>query len=529
MSKVQLNLLRMLIVLTMVAMMVYSNRGLEFASPPYYLALAYLLFNLLCFLFLPRSIYLGTIFHYLLIIIDIVVVTTAMYLTSGFESDFYLIYFLVIFISSVGGDVRSCFYTALIAAVLYAWIYSRGRFDMSLLQSRFLVRIPFFLVFAFYTSFWAERVRRANEEKRLLEKFNLRLKEQVDLAIQKLADVSRFSESLTRSIRSGIIAIDNEKRIVLFNPYAREVLKFEGNPINRFIDELDPLAPIAMILKQTLNEHIELRREVVEIVVGSEPKKLGLASALLRDHNNKITGSMVLFTDLTEVFKLQERLKRSEHLAHIGEMASWVAHEIRNPLSTIQGFSELLARQDDPKKRREYLSKIKEGTKRIDNIITDILYLAKDRPKTLEPVSLNQVLVVVAEDVKALKGFDVKLNPPSELVVIHGHRDRLTRVFENLIINSIEAEAKTIEVDLGTEEMDALVTIRDDGVGMTEEEKRLAFTPFHTTKEKGTGLGLAIVEKIIVEDHRGRIECDSKKGEGTTFRIYLPLEGGQSG
>lgn len=525
MSKLRINLLRMVIILAMVVMIIYSDRGLEFGSIPYYIVLCYFLFNLLSFITLPMDFYLSNIFHYILIVTDITVITSVMYLTSGFESDFYLIYFLVIFISSIGGEARSSFYTAIIAAILYAWIYSRGHFGPSLLESRFLVRIPFFLIFAFYTGFWAENVRRTTEEKRRIEEFNLRLKQQVDHAIQKLADVSRFSENLMRSIRSGIIAIDTEHRIALFNPFARDLLKIEENPLGKPIEWIETLAPLARFLKETLNRENEYHRKEVEVLVGRERKKLGLSTAILRDHNDETTGSMAIFTDITEFSKLQERVRRSEHLAHIGEMASWVAHEIRNPLHTIQGFSELISRQDDHEKRKDYLSKIKEGVRRIDNIITDILYLAKTRPESLEPVNLNQVLVVVCEDIKALKDFDIDLEVPSELVVIRGNRDRLARVFENLVLNSIEANARKVVVELKTGDRDASILIEDDGDGMSEDELKQAFIPFHTTKEKGTGLGLAIVEKIIVEDHKGKIDCESEKGKGTIFRVSLPIGG----
>ncbi|HIE06118.1 MAG TPA: hypothetical protein EYP58_04885, partial [bacterium (Candidatus Stahlbacteria)] len=320
MTKLQINLLRMLIILTMVLMMVYSDRGLEFASLPYYIALAYLLFNLVCFLILSQDFYLSMLFQYLLIVIDIAIITLTMYLTSGFQSDFYLVYFLVIFVSSIGGQVKGSFYTAAVIAIIYAWIYSRGDLNL-LLDSRFLIRLPFFLIVAFYTSLWAGNVRKATIEKRQLEEFNIRLKEQIDSAIAQFEEVSRFSENLMRSVGSGVIAVNNDIRIVLFNPYAEEILSIKAKDvIYKPITDIDCLTPIADVLRQTLNEHRELRREILDIRIDEKDRKLGFSTSILKDRTDSPAGSMMLFTDLTNVFELQAKLKRSEHLAHIGEM-----------------------------------------------------------------------------------------------------------------------------------------------------------------------------------------------------------------
>ena len=235
-----------------------------------------------------------------------------------------------------------------------------------------------------------------------------------------------------------------------------------------------------------------------------------------------MSGCVAIFRDLSEIRALEEKLKQTERLSYLGKMASWVAHEIRNPLTAIGGFAQLLETADDKEKIKLFSSEINKGTQRINNIIDDILAFARTkRNVAYANINLKKLIESITSsltDIKISIGGD---KPPT----IKGEIDSIRRLYINLINNSIEAmdENGRLEINF-TQDSDYYITeIIDNGRGISKQDMKKLFTPFYTTRQRGTGLGLSIVKKII-DEHQGKIEIESNKGKGTRVRVYLPKE-----
>ncbi|OIU71934.1 PAS domain S-box protein [Rossellomorea aquimaris] len=223
---------------------------------------------------------------------------------------------------------------------------------------------------------------------------------------------------------------------------------------------------------------------------------------------------------------IEEQIKKSEKLAVIGQMAAAVAHEIRNPLTPIKGFLQLC---DDKKQyNEEYLKVVVKEINRMEEIITDFLYLAK--PQGILRNSLNieellkEVITIVETGIKTKNGV-ITMNAVEQNVSLYGCPNGMKQVFFNIIQNAIDAISVngSIEIETAVEGNKFHILIKDDGEGIPQEVFKHLGEPFYSTKEKGTGLGLLISHKII-ENHSGSIAYESNYGDGTTVKISLPLQ-----
>ena len=257
----------------------------------------------------------------------------------------------------------------------------------------------------------------------------------------------------------------------------------------------------------------------------------------------------VAFNDMTaqlvRVRELEERLRRADRLAALGTMAAGIAHDIRNPLTSILIFSQLMSlHHDDPDVRAKFDRVVPRELERVQTVIEDMMELARSSALHLEPTSLNEVLTQVVELYEGqatAQGIKISREFAPDLPFCMADRKRLHRCFSNIISNGIQAMAGggdlAIETDLvsgsrfsespedasaaGIPSGSALrVVISDTGQGIPPERLSRIFDPFYTTKEKGLGLGMAITHRII-EDHNGTIDVQSHVGLGTTFTIQL--------
>lgn len=235
-----------------------------------------------------------------------------------------------------------------------------------------------------------------------------------------------------------------------------------------------------------------------------------------------------------ELDKKNKELDRANRLAAIGELAAGVAHEIRNPLGGVELCATILKRELEASDgKKDLVTQIVEGVKKINNIVANLLTLSRDNAIVVKEFDLN---ILLEEVINGMNRFadqhQVLIENEADLknIKIKGDISQIRRVFINLLSNAIEATKEKpnavirIETNLSDAEADRMVKIKfiDNGVGMDEESLDKIFNPFFTTKDTGTGLGLAISHKIIGA-HQGKILVDSKKGEGTTFSVHLPL------
>jgi signal transduction histidine kinase len=229
---------------------------------------------------------------------------------------------------------------------------------------------------------------------------------------------------------------------------------------------------------------------------------------------------------------LQRELARSERLSSLGQMAAGLAHEIRNPLGSIQGVAELLG-DDAPEgsKKRELFDVLRKESKRLGTVVDDFLGFARPRPLSLAPADVTAVVERAVAQMQidaSLRHIVIETRIAPDLPRVHADAERLHQVFLNLLINAIAASPERARITVSAEHAQrdstaaVMVSVRDHGAGIPSDVLPRVFDPFFTTREKGTGLGLSI-SHTIVRDHGGWIDIDSAPGHGCTVRVTLPL------
>ena len=240
--------------------------------------------------------------------------------------------------------------------------------------------------------------------------------------------------------------------------------------------------------------------------------------------NGHVMGTFIYGRDVTKIKETERMLLKAEKLSVIGELAAGIAHEIRNPLTSVRGFVQLL--HSDDQIHSTYYHLILEEIDRINQIAGELLVLAK--PKKLQIVKGNieeimQSVITLLTPQSNLNGIDMFIHVLDPIPEIDCEPNSLKQVFINMIKNSIEAEAKRIEINLSkTEDHYVKVVIKDDGCGIDEERMKHLGEPFYSMKEKGTGLGLTMSNRILA-DHHATITYSSKLGQGTVVEICLPI------
>ena len=259
----------------------------------------------------------------------------------------------------------------------------------------------------------------------------------------------------------------------------------------------------------------------------------------------------VAFNEMTaqliRVRELEERLRRADRLAALGTMAAGIAHDIRNPLTSILIFSQLMSlHHDDPNVRAKFDRIVPRELERVQAVIEDMMELARSSALNLEPTNINEVLVQVLELYESqATSLEVKISRElaPDLPFCMADKKRLHRCFSNLISNGIQAMVSGGDLGVRTDRFPPAairdpktdpsaedtgvgtsirVVISDTGQGIPADRLSRIFDPFYTTKEKGLGLGMAITHRIV-EDHKGSIDVQSQVGIGSTFTILLPV------
>jgi two-component system sensor histidine kinase HydH len=234
-----------------------------------------------------------------------------------------------------------------------------------------------------------------------------------------------------------------------------------------------------------------------------------------------------------ELKKAQEELIQANKFKVIGELAAGIAHEIRNPLGSIQGSLEILRKDYKPEDSKyEFLNILLKEVTRLNKVITDFLNYARPALPNLIETDLNQLIgetVLILSPQAAKKGVELKTELEENLPRTKADPSQLKQAFINLILNSLEAVEDKGEIVISTlqDKNKVMVKFQDTGKGMSEETKGKIFTPFFSTKENGAGLGLGIVERIV-QNHKGEINVESHLGKGTVFTLTFPVkEGGK--
>jgi two-component system, NtrC family, sensor histidine kinase HydH len=334
-----------------------------------------------------------------------------------------------------------------------------------------------------------------------------------------LTSVKAFSDNVIQNMPSGLITLNHDHEIISVNRAAKDIL---GGDVTQPFPQMIELIQEMEISQRGINREINLGLAL--------DRKIGLdmTASPIRDYENQITGFLFLFRDLTQIKALKKQVETNKRLAAIGKLAAGVAHEIRNPLSSIKGFATYFGeRYEDQSKDREIAQIMVKEVERINGSVTQLLEFAK--PLTVEKKQVN-IKEMVTHSLKLVhhdldqKNIETRVDIDTKKPVIHTDGDRMNQVLLNLYINAIEAldDKGTLEIQVKDLEDKLQIRVKDNGRGMDEASLDLIFDPYFTTRPRGTGLGLSIVHRII-ENLGGSIRVESKKGEGTCFIINLPV------
>jgi two-component system sensor histidine kinase HydH len=349
------------------------------------------------------------------------------------------------------------------------------------------------------------------------------------LVHRTLAEMKSYTEDVVESMASGLITVDTEGRIVSANRLGSSILGF--NPAQVRGQPLESVIPLRFLdIRIVLRQEKDILEKEIDYPKGSGWIPLSVGVTPLRGPGGEKMGAVIIFRDLREIRELQEQVRRSERLASLGSLASGVAHEIRNPLSSIKGFAQYFKEQfEEGSEDNSYATVMIQEVDRLNRVITQLLDLARPRELRVHPFPLSQILEhplkLIRPDLEK-KGMKLILGSIQDDEV-EVDSDQITQALLNIFLNAMESMGGGGELRVRTipnpGKKGVEIWISDTGPGIGKEELTRIFDPFFSTKKKGTGLGLAITAKII-EAHRGEISVESEKGRGATFKIFLPVK-----
>jgi PAS domain S-box-containing protein len=344
-----------------------------------------------------------------------------------------------------------------------------------------------------------------------------------------------LAETLLKSIPPGIVAIDEDATVRWFNPPAEKILGLSAAAaLNKPVESVG--ARLASLLRETLDSKTPL--PVQQWIDNNTRRSLSVETRQLTN-NGAPLGAVAVIQDLTVQETLREKQVLLDRAAFWTDLAASMSHEIRNPLVAIKTFAQLLPeRFDDADFRKEFNQIVVSEINRLDKIITQINNFAHPPELVFKPIDVRASVKKGVEIARSRYGINGKLeletSLPGNLPRVLGDETALAEAFAHLVANAAEASADRNKpritlsakpVREGQHSAAVVVTVRDNGSGISPEIKEKIFSPFCTTKPRGMGLGLPIVKRTVF-DHRGRVEVDSNS-KGTQVSVLLPATSGQ--
>lgn len=447
------------------------------------------------------------------IVIGLIIIITLLHYTTGSVGwplhDFYRrLYYLPIIIAAFRFRMKGGFFASLAVVLLYSphMLFYFGRINLEVLNQLF--EAGMFVVVGMITGILVE----GDYRKRML----------LEMKISELADMENYTHNVLDSIDSGILSIDSNNKITTINKKAINLFETSENAMN-FLGNAELQLMAEEVLK---GKRMSYSREYM-YNTGEKVVDLFVLLHPLRNIDGIIEGAVVVIRDITGLKQLQEQLRRSEGLSAIGQMASSVAHEIRNPLGIIKTISQTIGRDIKDTELKEGLTIINDEINRANKVIKELLDFAKPYSYMIERLSIRELLSEVVNIVSRSQDrnlYHISLTAPEDYC-IEGDIDKLKQAFLNIILNGLQAmkNGGNLSIALSSDANGlAAIDFKDDGEGISKEIQKKIFDPFYTTKAAGTGLGLSITYRIV-EEHRGRIEIESEVNQGTTIKVLLPI------
>lgn len=479
------------------------------------------------------------------LLMDTFLITAIIYATGGIESIFSFLYILTIINASIMLYRKGGMIVASSSSILYGLLLDLHYFDViepfgshmahyPAEDKRFyifymiVVNVAAFYLVAFLSSFISEQARKSRVE--------LRAKQ------DDLIKLEALNERIIRSIMSGLVTLDEQNRVILFNPAAEEIFAINSDQaIGRKITDIFPLLDEYLgdgkarpdRLSKKPHQFIDLpylREDGERIFL-----RFSISPLRLTDGDQK--GQILFFQDMTEVKLIEEEMKKVEGLALIGELAAGIAHEIRNPMASISGSIQMLKESLDKDDVNSRLMDIMlREVNRLNHLVNDFLLFARPKPFDLQEFDLGQLTIESLELFKNSGNWTDKLRVETDFkqdIKLESDPEQIKQVLWNLFLNASEAmpnggvvrvSADMVESDDSSEPGQKMVkiTVRDSGQGFSERALSHLFTPFFTTKEGGSGLGLATVKRIV-EGLKGKVDGENHPDGGAQITILLNL------
>ncbi len=478
---------------------------------------------------------------YVQLVVDTLLVTAIIYATGGIESLFSFVYPLLIIAAGIMLYQKGALIVASSSALFYGLLllfYYLGFIcpledpaDISRYKNGFQLVYVFsvnmagFFLVALLSSYLSRQARKAH--------LALRAKQ------SDFDNLEVLQKSIINGVPSGVIAVDDNNRIVLFNPASENMFGVKAETVsNKQINNVFPVLfeklpvfdnPDSLSIKTAFADFVYTTPD-------NHKRYLRVSSAPLMLPEGRRTGHIFVIQDMTEIRLSEQELKKVEGLAMTGELAAHVAHEIRNPLASISGSVQMLKEnmnRDDINIR--LMEIVIREIKRLNHLVDDFLIFARSGKKIMQSFELNSLLresISIFQSSRHMhRGVDIKTDFKGD-IVLNSDPDGLKQVLWNIFLNACDAmpEGGTLYVTTFTESQKhpsgtkmVWIVVRDTGKGFEKENFSKIFDPFFTTKERGTGLGLAIV-KGIINGLGGNIFADNHNDGGAVIKIMLPLK-----
>ena len=388
------------------------------------------------------------------------------------------------------------------------------------------IQLAVFILVAVVTGYVASRVNVMGAEREALA--------------AEVRQVQLEADDVLRNLRTGVITVDADGRLLYANPASEEILGFRAREwLGRSVmPEFARVAPeFWAAVTSTARRGVRLMRVEATVHRPDRAFPIGVTTTTLDGPVGARPRVSAIFTDISDSKRLEELHLRAERLEAVAELSSSLAHEIKNPLASIRSSVEQLGRSSRANPDEKFLANlIVRESDRLSRLLSEFLDFSRVRVTECRPVDLHRVaeaaIRLVRQHPECSAGVRISLEGTA--TPMEGDEDLLHRVVTNLVLNAVQAAGSRAHVvvrtgraaanDLpGGAGIDNPVSLRvsDNGPGIPDELQRRLFEPFATGRVGGTGLGLAIVQRAV-EAHRGLVLVDSQAGRGTTFTIYFP-------
>jgi two-component system sensor histidine kinase HydH len=347
---------------------------------------------------------------------------------------------------------------------------------------------------------------------------------------KSLQDTSAIADEVVTSLPVGLIATDKDGKIAFYNSAAERITGL--NLAGARGKSPDSILPGHFCgLKESLDRGESIYEKEMECEFTKDKIiPVSVSASKIINEEGQFVGQVLIIRDLGEIRRLQDEIRRKEKLAAIGGLAAGVAHEIRNPLSSIKGIATYFKNKFDENSDDEDMAGVMIGeVDRLNRVISELLEFARPTELKLKTTDVNLLIehsVRLIEKEASDKNIDIKLDLSQQPLLAEIDTDRFSQCLLNLYLNALQAMEKGGQLSIKdslTHKNFIVIEIRDTGSGIKVENLNKIFDPYYTTKTKGTGLGLAIVHKIV-EAHNGSIKVRSISGQGASFIISIPAK-----